>query len=150
MSVVMTAAAIGKRMNDIPVLIIDANSSNRLLLSEMICSLYMKPVTVADATLALSISRHVGEMGNPFQLVIIDADHPAIVEDGFTEKIHQQIGIENARIILIYGKNSLMLENPEMRIVNVRRPIDIAVLKGIVSQVFQQWPMKLDEANIGQ
>lgn len=148
MSVVMTAAAIGRRIHDVPVLIVDANSSNRLLLSEMVCSLNMKPVTVADTGLALSIARHVGEMGNPFQLVIIDGEHPAVEEEGFTEKIHQQIGIENIRIILIHGKNSQMLENSEMRIMNVRRPIDIPVLKEIVSQVFQQWPMKFDEARI--
>lgn len=136
-----TVTQSGNIPDETPVLILDANSSNRMLLSEMICNLCMKPVTVADATLALSIIKHVNKMGSPFQLVILAAEFPSEADDGFVDKIFQQIGVENARIIMIQQHDSGVKENDERRMITLRWPFDILTMKESINLVFLRWPM---------
>ncbi len=138
-----TVAPPGNIPDETSVLILDANSSNRLLLSEMVCDLCMKPVTVADATLALSIIQHVNKTGNPFQLVILAAEFPSVADDGFVDKIFQQIGVENARVIMIHKHDSGVEENDERRMINIRWPFDISAMKDSINKVFLQWPIEI-------
>jgi signal transduction histidine kinase/CheY-like chemotaxis protein/HPt (histidine-containing phosphotransfer) domain-containing protein len=68
-------------VQDTPVLIVDDNETNRLILREMLQSWGMLPVTAAGAAEALAKLRRAAEEGRPFRIVLTDVNMPEI--DGF-------------------------------------------------------------------
>ena len=64
-----------------PVLVVDDNRTNRLILEEMLSSWRLQPSAAADATDALRRLREASDNGQPFRLVVTDAHMPGM--DGF-------------------------------------------------------------------
>jgi PAS domain S-box-containing protein len=63
------------------VLVVDDNETNRVILDEMLTCWKMKPTVVADAAAALQAMERARVAGEPFSIVLLDADMPGM--DGF-------------------------------------------------------------------
>jgi two-component system sensor histidine kinase/response regulator len=68
-------------LKNMPVLVVDDNRSNRLILAEILISWGMQPVLAADGQQALEELRQQAALGTPFPLVLLDARMPQF--DGF-------------------------------------------------------------------
>jgi PAS domain S-box-containing protein len=68
-------------LNDMPVLVVDDNRSNRLILAEILTSWGMRPALAAGGQQALEEMRQQAALGTPFPLVLLDAGMPQV--DGF-------------------------------------------------------------------
>jgi CheY-like chemotaxis protein len=64
-----------------PVLVVDDNRSNRLILAEILTSWGMRPALAAGGEQALEEMRQQAALGAPFPLVLLDAGMPQV--DGF-------------------------------------------------------------------
>ncbi len=65
----------------LPVLVVDDNATNRLVLQEMLRSWQMKPTCVANCSAAMESLTCAADRGSPFPLVVLDAHMPG--NDGF-------------------------------------------------------------------
>jgi two-component system, sensor histidine kinase and response regulator len=69
------------RLTDLPVLVVDDNASNRRFLEEVLTRWGMRPALVDSGKEALESLRRAGDSGQPFPLVLTDAQMPGM--DGF-------------------------------------------------------------------
>jgi two-component system, sensor histidine kinase and response regulator len=69
------------RLTDLPVLVVDDNASNRRFLEEVLTRWGMRPALVESGREALESLRRAGDSGQPFPLVLTDAQMPGM--DGF-------------------------------------------------------------------
>ena len=83
------------------VLIIDDNSTNRLILEQMVTSWRMRPHVAAGAVDALRQLREASQAGQPFPLLLTDANMPDV--DGFTliERIKQEPNLASITIMML-------------------------------------------------
>ena len=75
------------QLRDLPVLIVDDNSTNRRVLLEILSRWGMKPTAVEGGRSALLALQIAKDMGRPFSLILLDGQMPET--DGFT--LAQQI-----------------------------------------------------------
>jgi two-component system, sensor histidine kinase and response regulator len=75
------------QLRDLPVLVVDDNSTNRRVLVEILTRWGMKPTAVEGGRSALMALQIAKDMGRPFPLILLDGQMPEI--DGFT--LAQQI-----------------------------------------------------------
>lgn len=68
------------------VLVVDDNATNRRLLEDMLTRWRLQPTAVEGAAAALTLMLQQHEAGNPFPLVLLDANMPEM--DGFTLAAH--------------------------------------------------------------
>jgi PAS domain S-box-containing protein len=68
-------------LKNMPVLVVDDNRSNRLILAEILTSWGMRPALAAGGQQALEEIRQQAALGTPFPLVLLDAGMPQV--DGF-------------------------------------------------------------------
>ena len=68
-------------LRDLPVLVVDDNAANRIILHEILRYWHMAPVSVANATDAIDLLRERQAERNPFRLVLTDVHMPEV--DGF-------------------------------------------------------------------
>jgi len=69
-------------LEGVPVLVVDDNATNRLILEEMLTGWRMNSTLVGDAAEALEQINRAADAGRPFRLVLVDAAMPEA--DGFT------------------------------------------------------------------
>jgi CheY-like chemotaxis protein len=69
-------------LHDLPVLVVDDNSTNRRLLTALLANWRMRPMAVEDGPAALSALLQATTDGRPFQLCLLDMRMPTM--DGFT------------------------------------------------------------------
>tara|TARA_R110002049_G_scaffold2750_2_gene21533 strand:- start:342304 stop:345333 length:3030 start_codon:yes stop_codon:yes gene_type:complete len=68
-------------LNDLPVLVVDDNSTNRRILEEIFTAWRLRPSIANDAASALRMYQQAHDDGNPFALVVLDCMMPEM--DGF-------------------------------------------------------------------
>jgi PAS domain S-box-containing protein len=68
-------------LKDVPVLVVDDNATNRRILHDMLIPWGLKPILAESGSRALLLLRQGLDTGSPIQLVITDANMPAM--DGF-------------------------------------------------------------------
>jgi signal transduction histidine kinase/CheY-like chemotaxis protein len=68
-------------LHNMPVLVVDDNATNRMVLEEMLSSWQMKSASTESSQSALVIMKQAGQTDHPFPLVLIDAVMPEM--DGF-------------------------------------------------------------------
>src|SRR6202162_6085848 len=89
------------KLQDLPVLVVDDNVTNRRTLEEMIANWGMKPVAAANGTAALKAMKRARAEGNPFQVVLLDGHMPEM--DGFevAARVKKDPHLRNATVILL-------------------------------------------------
>ena len=85
----------------LPVLIVDDNAVNRRIFVESLTRWQMKPTAVEGGREALEALLAAAQEGNPFALVLLDANMPDL--DGFdvAERIRQQQTLAGATIMML-------------------------------------------------
>jgi PAS domain S-box-containing protein len=93
--------AAGVKLRNLPVLIVDDNSTNRRIIEEMVASWHMKPVAVENGAAALEALRSAHRTGAPFRLVLLDSHMPGM--DGFevAHRMHQDPHSRDTDLILL-------------------------------------------------
>jgi len=88
-------------LQDLPVLVVDDNATNRFILQEMLTNWGMKPVTVESGEKALKALTRANSRGKPFKLALVDAQMPEM--DGFmlSESIKQSSDIGRPVIMML-------------------------------------------------
>ena len=88
-------------LDNLTVLVVDDNATNRRILEEMLLSWQMRPTAADRGRTALEAMQQAQEAGNPFPLVLLDAQMPEM--DGFTlaERIKQNPGLAGAVIMML-------------------------------------------------
>jgi len=86
---------------ELPVLVVDDNSTSRDILCEMLTNWGMQPLAVAGARTALEQLRLAKIDNRPFRLVIVDANMPEL--DGFCllDNLQQEPGLTQALIMML-------------------------------------------------
>ena len=88
-------------VDDLPVLVVDDNATNRLILEEILTKWRMRPKAVADGPSALAEMKRAAAAGEPYALVLADAMMPGM--DGFTllEQIKQHPELARATLMML-------------------------------------------------
>ena len=88
-------------VQDLPVLVVDDNATNRRILEEVLTNWHMKPTVVDGARAALAAMEQAREAGEPFALVLTDGMMPEM--DGFAlaEQIRQHPELAGATIMML-------------------------------------------------
>jgi PAS domain S-box-containing protein len=88
-------------LQDLPVLVVDDNATNRRILEEMITNWRMKPVAAANGAAALKAMKRARTNGNPFRVVLIDGHMPEM--DGFevVARMKKDPHLRHATVILL-------------------------------------------------
>ncbi len=88
-------------LRDLPVLVVDDNSTSRQILEEMLTNWKMKPVAAGSGPEALEVLKRAQKTGKPFRLVLADGHMPEM--DGFdlAERVQRDRGLPGVRIILL-------------------------------------------------
>ncbi|MDO8682183.1 MAG: response regulator [Armatimonadota bacterium] len=88
-------------LQDLPVLVVDDNTTNRRILEEILTNWRMRPEAVASGAAALDSMIQARDAGKPYDLVLLDAQMPEM--DGFTlaEKIKNTPGLAGATIMML-------------------------------------------------
>jgi len=89
------------KLRDLPVLVVDDNSTNRKILEEMISNWRMKPVAAANGPAAIEALQRAHKNGTPFRLVLLDGHMPGM--DGFevAARVKQDPQLHGAEVILL-------------------------------------------------
>ena len=89
------------KLQDLPVLVVDDNATNRKILEEMISNWRMKPVAASNGPAALKAMKRAQADGNPFQVVLLDGHMPEM--DGFevATKVKKDPRLKQATVILL-------------------------------------------------
>ncbi len=90
-----------ERVRGLPVLVVDDNATNRRILVETLAQWEMQPIAVDSGEAALRILEEANADGDPFALVILDAQMPGM--DGFTlaERIRRQPDLVAATVMML-------------------------------------------------
>jgi PAS domain S-box-containing protein len=88
-------------LENLPVLIVDDNATNRQILLEILSSWRMRPEAVDSAETALRALDAAHQTGSPFALVLLDAHMPDV--DGFAlaERIHGRPEFAGATVMML-------------------------------------------------
>ncbi len=88
-------------LKGLPVLVVDDNSTNRLILVELLVHWGMRPTAVDGGQSALAALKQARATGDPFPLVLLDAMMPDM--DGFTvaEQIHHDAELAGTAVVML-------------------------------------------------
>ena len=89
------------QLEDLPVLVVDDNATNRRILEEMLTSWRMRPTMVASGAEALRELENARHSGTPYRLVILDAMMPEM--DGFAlaERIRDRPDLASPALVML-------------------------------------------------
>jgi PAS domain S-box-containing protein len=88
-------------LQNLPVLVVDDNATNRHILQEWLHGWRMQPAAVGDAVAALDALRQAAARGRPYPLVLLDARMPDIDGLALAAQIRQHPELSAPRIILL-------------------------------------------------
>jgi two-component system, sensor histidine kinase and response regulator len=88
-------------LQNLPVLVVDDNATNRRILEEWLRDWQMKPVAVGDGVAAMDALWHGTACGRPYALVLLDARMPDTDGLALAAKIRQRTELSATRIILL-------------------------------------------------
>ncbi len=100
-SAVNEPASVPVKLLDLPVLVVDDNSTSRKILEEMLTNWKMKPIAAASGPAALEALKHAQKKGKPFRLVLADGHMPGM--DGFdlSASLQKDTRLRGVTIILL-------------------------------------------------
>jgi two-component system sensor histidine kinase/response regulator len=88
-------------LRDLRVLVVDDNAINRLILEEAVAGWQMKSTSVDNGPAALEAMKHAADVGQPFDLVLLDAMMPEM--DGFevAQGLKSEPALDGATIMML-------------------------------------------------
>ncbi|MDP2996447.1 MAG: response regulator [Bryobacterales bacterium] len=89
------------RLAGIPVLVVDDSATHRRILEETLRSWRMQPASVGGGAAALTQLRLAGDAGNPFPLIIADADLPVMNGFALAERIKERPELDGTAIVML-------------------------------------------------
>jgi CheY-like chemotaxis protein/HPt (histidine-containing phosphotransfer) domain-containing protein len=113
-------------VRDLPVLVVDDNATNRLVLMEMLRVWHAKPVAVTNGPAALATLRRAAEAGTPFALALIDYQMPSMD------------GLEAASRI---RGDAELAATPVVLLTSADRPGDVAQVRGLGKSAYLMKPI---------
>ena len=95
------------QLRDIPVLVVDDNSTNRRVLVDILTRWGMKPTAVEGGRAALMALRIAKDLGQPFPLILLDGQMPEV--DGFTlaQQIQDQPTLVRTTIMMLTSADQM-------------------------------------------
>ena len=95
------------QLRNLPVLVVDDNSTNRRLLVEILTRWGMKPAAVEGGRAALIALEIARDMGRPFPLILLDGQMPEI--DGFTlaQQIQEHPDLVRSTVMMLTSADQL-------------------------------------------
>jgi PAS domain S-box-containing protein len=128
-------------LNDLPVLIVDDNATNRQILERWLCGWQMNPAAASDGLTALNALWHGAACGRPYPLVLLDARMPDV--DGLTlaAQIRQRGELSGTHIILLTSgdRPGDLARCRELRVdAHLLKPVQQDELLGTIYQVLQR------------
>ncbi|MEO9061169.1 MAG: response regulator [Nitrosospira sp.] len=88
-------------LNNMPVLVVDDNSTNRPILAEILGSWFMRPVLMEDGLAALAEMQDAANLGEPYQLVLLDSRMPQFDGFGLAQSIKSMPALASATIMML-------------------------------------------------
>jgi CheY-like chemotaxis protein/HPt (histidine-containing phosphotransfer) domain-containing protein len=90
-----------EKLQNMPVLIVDDNATNRRILEEMLSTWGMKPTAADGGNSALTVMARAEQSGEGFPLVLVDAEMPEM--DGFEliRRMKETPGFSGATIVML-------------------------------------------------
>ena len=88
-------------LDNIPVLVVDDNETNRRILSEMVSSWGMRCRTAASATDALQLLREAYDASTPYHIVLTDCLMPGMDGFDFVSAIRRDPNLSGALILML-------------------------------------------------
>lgn len=88
-------------LEDVPVIIVDDNKTNRRILEEMVANLHMTPTSVESGREALELMKKAREGGSPFALALLDFCMPEMDGCHLVSEIRKTSGISDVKIIML-------------------------------------------------
>ncbi len=122
-------------LREMKVLVVDDNAANRRILEDMLTRWRMRPTSVADGREALAVLRDACAAGQPYELVILDAQMPDM--DGFAvaERIRSDPDMAGATVMMLSSLD-LGTEAPRCRDLGIKaylvKPVSQSELIGAI------------------
>ena len=88
-------------IHGLPVLVVDDNQTNRLILKEMLAAWGMVPDVAADGQSALQSLSNAYQCGSPFRLVIADMQMPQMDGISLCEKLRQSARFGDVPVLML-------------------------------------------------
>jgi PAS domain S-box-containing protein len=101
-----SALRIPRAVRGLQVLVVDDNSTNRMILEEMLRQWHMEPVLAASGKEGLAILD--GWKENPFKLILLDVMMPEMDGPEFARRVRLQYGEAGPKIIILSSAGHLM------------------------------------------
>lgn len=125
-------------LQGVPVLVVDDNATNRLILEEMLSGWRMNSTLIGDATEALEQVKQAEEAGRPFRVLLADAAMPQ--PDGFTlvEQITKdgRFAAENVLMMISVGQRGDAARSGELGVAAyLTKPVGQAELLDAILRV---------------
>jgi two-component system sensor histidine kinase/response regulator len=89
------------RLRDQRVLVVDDNPTSRCLLESWVRGWHMKPSGAGDAVTAIGALWDAASLGDPYALVLIDAQLPDVDRWFFAAQIHGRTGLPPPHVIIL-------------------------------------------------
>ncbi|MEM8665883.1 MAG: response regulator [Planctomycetota bacterium] len=87
-------------LEDMPVLVVDDNPTNRRIFEEILRQWKMKPALVSNAFTALDELKRAAEIGAPYQLALLDCMMPDMDGFGLAERIRADHALDSCQLIM--------------------------------------------------
>jgi two-component system sensor histidine kinase/response regulator len=110
-------------LQDLPVLVVDDNATNRRILEEMLTNWHMKPTVVASAAEALVEMERACAAGQAYPLVLVDAQMPGTDGYELARQINDNPHYAGATIMMLSSSDA-SLRGPKPRLAaSLMKPI---------------------------
>ena len=93
-------------LEDLAILVVDDNRTNRMILAEILSNWTMHPVLAADAEQALQLQRERAKLLQPFPIILLDATMPGVNCVDLAETIKAD-SVPDAAIIMMLSVNDM-------------------------------------------
>ena len=117
-------AARSSDLDDLAVLVVDDNATNRRILEEMLTNWHMRPTVVASGDAALDELQRAFAAGEPYALVLLDVMMPGM--DGYTlvRRIQEHMEYAGATIMMLSSAEASTARAGDLRIAaSLMKPI---------------------------
>ena len=89
------------QLEGLPVLVVDDNATNRLILTEVLSSWGVQPTAVDSALSALAVLRSAARRGQPYPIALVDGMMPGMDGLDLAEQIRREPEIASVRLLLL-------------------------------------------------